>query len=133
MKRITLTCFALLSFFNIHAQGQLNMSLLGRWDEDGLPMSSFVKYNDIWGYADCEGREYAIMGSARYTHFLDITNPQEPIEVSRFSGSVNSIWRDFKTYGHYAYGVADQGTDGLMVFDLGSLPDTVTQVNQLTG
>lgn len=133
MKRITLTCSAILLFLNIHAQGQLNMSLLGRWDEDGLPMSSFVKYNDIWGYADCDGREYAIMGSARYTHFLDITNPQEPLEVSRFPGSVNSIWRDFKTYGHFAYGVADQGTDGLMVFNLSGLPDTVIQVNQLTG
>ena len=101
------------------------MSILGQWDEPGLPTAGSIKYNDIWGYADCEGNEYAIVGSARYIHFINITDPADPVEVSRFEGSVNSIWRDFKTYGHYAYAVADQGADGLMVFDLSQLPDTV--------
>lgn len=109
------------------------MSLLANWDEEGLPMASgFLKYNDIWGYVDCQGREYAILGSARFIHFIEVTNPAELREVARFPGSVNSVWRDFKTYGHYAYAVADQGTDGLMVFDLSQLPDTVLQVNQMT-
>ena len=98
------------------------MSLLGLWDEPGLPTSSGVKYNDIWGYADCGGNEYAIAGSARYIHFIDVTNPAGPVEISRFEGSTNSVWRDFKTYGHYAYAVADQGTDGLLVFDLSQYP-----------
>ena len=109
------------------------MSLLANWDEEGLPMASgFLKYNDIWGYVDCQGREYAILGSARFIHFIEVTNPAELREVARFPGSVNSVWRDFKTYGHYAYAVADQGTDGLMVFDLSQLPDTVLLVNQMT-
>lgn len=108
------------------------MSLLGRWDTLGLPMAGSVKYNDIWGYADCEGREFAVLGSARYIHFLDITDPGSPREIGRFPGSVNSVWRDFKTYGHYAYAVADQGADGLMIFDLSALPDTVSLVNQIT-
>lgn len=110
----------------LEGQGQLNMSLLGRWDDPALPSAGSIRYNDIWGYADCEGNEYAIVGSAGYIHFFDITAPSNPVEVARFAGSVNSIWRDFKTYGDFAYAVADQGNDGLMVFDLSQLPDSVS-------
>jgi choice-of-anchor B domain-containing protein len=124
---------ALLSSGSLWSQDKLNMTLLGQWDEEGLPLASGqYKFNDIWGYSDCEGREYAIMGSARFIHFLDVTEPADIREVARFPGSVNSIWRDFKTYGQYAYAVADQGADGLMVFDLSGLPDTVVLANQMT-
>ncbi|MCB9275972.1 MAG: choice-of-anchor B family protein [Lewinellaceae bacterium] len=133
MKK-AITFFAVLSIFTCAAaqEIQLNMSLLGRWDAEGLPTAGAIKYNDIWGYTDCSGREYAIMGSARNVHFLDVSVPSNPVEVGRFEGSVNSIWRDMKTYGHYAYAVADQGSDGLMVFDLSGLPDTVVKVGQYT-
>ncbi|MCB9265692.1 MAG: choice-of-anchor B family protein [Lewinellaceae bacterium] len=116
--------------FLLPGQDKLNMSLLGHWDDPQLPAAGSIRYNDIWGYADCEGREYAIVGSARYIHFFDITDPANIEEAGRFEGSTNSIWRDFKTYGNYAYAVADQGTDGLMVFDLSHLPDSVTLVFQ---
>jgi choice-of-anchor B domain-containing protein len=132
MKHFALL-FALLLPLFAFGQDRLDMSLLGNWDEEGLPLASgLYKYNEIWGYADCDGSEYAIMGSARFIHFFDITDPGAIREVGRFPGTVNSIWRDFKTYGHYAYAVADQGTDGLMVFDLSSLPDSVVLVNQMT-
>jgi choice-of-anchor B domain-containing protein len=131
MKHFALLC-ALLLPLSVFSQDRLGMSLLGNWDEEGLPLASIYKYNDIWGYADCDGREYAIMGSARFIHFFDVTDPAAIREVGRFPGTVNSIWRDFKTYGHYAYAVADQGTDGLMVFDLSGLPDTVVLANQIT-
>lgn len=122
--------FLLLFPFCLQAQEHLNMSLLGHWDEPGLPVAGSIKYNDIWGYTDCEGSEYAIIGSARYIHFINVTNPAAPEEIARFEGSANSIWRDFKTYGHYAYAVADQGSDGLMVFDLSLLPESVSLVFQ---
>ncbi|MCB0546484.1 MAG: choice-of-anchor B family protein [Phaeodactylibacter sp.] len=129
MNRISFLFLCCFPFF-LQAQGKLNMSLLGQWDEPGLPTASGIKYNDIWGYADCEGNEYAIVGSARYIHFFDITDPTNPNEVGRFEASTNSIWRDFKTYGHYAYAVADQGSDGLLVFDLSALPASVSLVFQ---
>ncbi len=129
MKKIILFCFSCLPVL-LPAQDSLNMSLLGGWDDPSLPSAGSIKYNDIWGYADCEGNEYAILGSARYIHFINITGPEAPLEIARFEGSVNSVWRDFKTYGQYAYAVADQGTDGLMVFDLSQLPGSVSLVFQ---
>ena len=37
-----------------------------------------------------------------------------------------SIWRDIKTHEKYAYVVADQGTDGLLIIDMSNLPDSVS-------
>lgn len=110
----------------------LNMTLLARWDVDTLPAQSGIQYNDIWGYTDCSGKEYAIMGSARYIHFIDISTPSAPREVAAHEAGQNSIWRDIKTFRDRAYAVADQGNDGLMIFDLSQLPDTATLSHQTT-
>ncbi len=103
----------------------LNMTALGRWTVDSLPVHSGIRFNDVWGYADCAGREYAILGSAGRIHFIDVTTPALPLEIASFPGTTNSVWRDFKTYRDRAYACADQGQDGLMVFDMSRLPDTV--------
>ena len=129
MNKIIIFIFLSFPVF-LAGQEQLNMSLLGQWDAPMLPATSGVKYNDIWGYADCEGNEFAIVGSARYIHFINVTDPANPMEIGRFAGSTNSIWRDIKTYKQYAYAVADQGNDGLLVFDLSQLPDSVSLVFQ---
>ena len=105
----------------IFGQQNLNMSLLSTWD------GVIQEYNDIWGYADGSGREYAIIGSYSNTHFIDITNPTAPQEVQRFLGNTSSSWRDFKTYGQYAYGVSE-GDGSLQIFDLSGLPNSVTKV-----
>ncbi len=104
---------------------RLNMTLLSRWDLESLPVHAGLKYNDVWGYADCNGREYAIFGSAGRVHFIEVTDPTQPREIASFPGTSNSIWRDFKTYRDRAYASADEGNDGLRVFDLSRLPDTV--------
>ncbi len=131
MKRIVLFLAVFIPGILI-GQASLNMTLQSSWDEPGLPSFGSFKYNDIWGYTDCEGREYAILGSLRYIHFFDITDPAEPVEVYRHDTGSNSIWRDFKTYRDYAYAVAEQGSPGLLVFDLSQLPDTVLLARQLT-
>ena len=110
-----------------------NMRLLGRWSQDSLPVNSGVRFNDIWGYADSlTGREYAIMGSTERVHFFDVTEPNEIVEVANFALGENTIWRDIKTFGQYAYAVSETNDEGLAVFDLSQLPDTVKLVNQVT-
>ena len=74
------------------------------------------------------GREYAIMGSGDYTLFIDVTNPENPMEVDRELGGSNCTWRDFKVYRHYAYGVSDGCSGGLEIYDLSPLPDSVKKV-----
>jgi choice-of-anchor B domain-containing protein len=115
------------------AQVAFNMNLLGQWDDPNLILFGGQKYNDCWGY-EAGGREYAIIGSMRKTHFIDITDAPLLTEVAAIEAptAFSSYWRDYKTYGHYAYGVADQGgsTEGLLVFDLSNLPNSVSLVHQ---
>ena len=114
------------------AQVSENMALWAQWDDNLLPVSSGLTYNDIWGYVDGNGNEYAILGSLQKVHFINVSNPASPIEVSTVTPGSSSIWRDFKTYGTYAYGVADQGSEGLLVMNLSNLPGSVSLTNQLT-
>ncbi len=108
------------------------MTLKGTWDNQNSSTSG-VKYNDVWGYVDCQGNEYAILGSPDHVHFIDVTNPNQLNEVKRFTPGATTIWRDFKTYQTFAYGVADQGNEGLLVFDLTNISNgSVTMVNQIT-
>ena len=103
----------------------LNFNKLSTWTS---PNAS--AYNDCWGYADNLGNEYAILGSNWGTHFINISDPYNPIEVNSFQGGFNNVtWRDFKTNGHYAYGVADgNNNNSLQIFDLQYLPDSVVKV-----
>jgi choice-of-anchor B domain-containing protein len=97
-----------------------------RWSNWQFPTAN--AYNDCWGFAQ-GGREYAIIGSNWGTHFLDVTNPVTPISKGNFQGtSTNVIWRDFKTYQNYAYGVSDGALNSLQIFDLQYLPDSVVKV-----
>jgi len=103
---------------------EFNTQSLGQWNGAG------ETYSDIWGYTAL-GREYAILGSAQYIYFFDVTNPTNIQLVDKFGPYTATSWREFKTYSHYAYAVTD-GPDagGLRIFDLQYLPDTVIQVRQ---
>lgn len=117
----------MLSCHDIFAQA-LNTTLHSTWTDQSLTLSSGLRFNDIWGYAAPDGREYAIIGSRNFTHFIDITDPQNPVEVDREAGQGNCTWRDFKTYGHFAYGVGEYCDSGLEIYDLSTLPDSVDRV-----
>jgi choice-of-anchor B domain-containing protein len=132
MRIIIFTCVFVFSFLGVSKaqNASLNMDLLGRWSDPDLPFHSGIIYNDIWGYTDEDDNEFAIMGSAQKVHFIDITTQGNYTEVAAISGGATSLWRDIKTYGHYAYSVADQGNEGLMIFDLSNLPNSVTKVYQ---
>ena len=113
------------------AQVSKDMQLLSNWDNNTYLASSGVVFNDCWGYVDPNGREYAIIGSTSFVHFFDVTNPKNPTLVhidTPTTATFTSIWRDFKTYSHYAYAVADQGSEGMRVYDLATLPTAVTEL-----
>ena len=106
------------------------MTLLFNWDVDTFPQLSGVYFNDCWGYVDCEGNEYAIIGSIERIHFFDITDPENANEIASFEGGGQGLWRDFKTYRDRAYAVADGTSEGLLIFDLSNIKDTITQTYQ---
>ncbi len=107
------------------SQQSWNMTYHDHWTAS----HSGAFYNDCWGYVDTAGREYAIFGSNRSTHFLDVSNPDSIVHIATFDGvNTNTDWRDFKVVGHYAFGVNDGGTGSLQIFDLQYLPDSVVKI-----
>jgi len=104
-----------------------NINLLGTW---AIQPQDFNKYGDhyssCWGYAQ-NGREYAIVGCANGTAYIDVTNPASPVFVDFVESNVkDAIWREYKTYQHYAYQVSDDGGDNHFdIVDLSFLPDSV--------
>lgn len=129
--RISFTfLFSILTTITLQAQISSNMTLLNQYHVDSLPSASGVKYNDVWGYLDCTGGEYGILGSASRVHFFDLRDPVNMVEVASFEGGFDAIWRDMKTYHDRAYSVTDGVSEGLMIFDLSGLPDTVSKTYQ---
>ncbi len=118
-------CLIFLFFQNANSQVSMNMTLLDNWDQSGL------QYNDVWGYVDGSGNEYAILGSRSKVHFFEITPSNTLSLIDEFTPGATSIWRDFKTYGDYAY-ACTEGNEGLLVYDLSNLPTSVTQSYQIT-
>lgn len=126
MKRFSL----LIILFNFATFLQANPSqrlpALGHWNE-----RENSGYNDVWGYTSEDGREYALLGVRNGTSIIDITEPSNLREVA-FIESPYSIWKDIKTYQHYAY-VVNETSGGMQILDLSELPERVTLVGNYTG
>ncbi len=117
---LVLTCCALVGF----GQDSLNMERLAQWDPVGYPTNpGGVQYNDLWGWVAPTGEEYAILGNSDSILVIDVTECGDPQRVFGYYGGDDPTWRDFKTYGNYAYGVCDGCNEGLHIFDLGALPN----------
>ncbi len=112
--------YFLLFTTSIFAQNQLNTKLVSQ-------LSYTEELNDIWGYVALDGTEYALVGTRNGTSIVSLVDPANPVEVSKVNGS-RSVWRDIKTHNEYAYVVADQGEDGLLIIDMSSLPDSTGHV-----
>ena len=80
--------------------------------------------NDVWGYTDELGNEYAIVGLFNGVSIIDITNPNFTNEVYRSSGE-DCVWRDLKVFGDYLY-VTNEADSGLLIIDLTGLPNSTT-------
>ncbi len=70
---------------------------------------------NIWGY-DYRGKEYALVGAAQGLVIVDITNPDAPQQIVQIPGP-NNLWKEIKTYQHYAY-VTSEGGQGIQVVDI---------------
>jgi choice-of-anchor B domain-containing protein len=122
MKRVATIILSLL-FFSV-SFAQLNVSELGRF-------TYTVPSSDIWGYADENGNEYALVGVLNGFSVVDVTDPANLSEVF-FEQGVPSIWRDVKTWDNHAY-VSTEGGNGILIVDLNPLPGTITSTSLYTG
>ena len=110
MKKVLLfLLFPILSF----SQDSLNMSLLGVYDYPNY------QGNDIWGWVSSDESEYALVGLTDGFSVVNVTDPSNPNEEFFISDS-NSIWRDVKTWGHYAYVTTEEDV-GLLIVDLSDM------------
>ena len=83
----------LLSVNTSLSQSSLNMSLLGSLNYNN------TQCNDIWGWVDSTGNEYALVGLRNGFSCVNVTNPSNPVEEF-YIPDMYSTWRDIKTYEH---------------------------------
>ncbi len=94
-------------------------------------------YNDVWGWTDSDGTEYAILGAAVGTSIVNVSDPTNIFEADSVTGAGSGNgngWRDLKTYQHYLY-IATEASTTIQIVDLAPLPDSVSLVggySQLT-
>jgi len=107
----------------------------GEYDCENVDLMSFVPLsdlgcggdgNDIWGWTDVDGKEYAIFCCYDGTSFIDVTDPYNP-KVLGFMRTtqpkLGSLWRDAKVYKDHAFVVSEEKGHGMQVFDLTRLRD----------
>lgn len=131
MKRLLLLCCLFSTFFAV-AQTPCENGFVNEYPCDNVDMWSFMSIddlggapnlNDIWGWTDiASGREFALVGKANGVSFVDITDPEHPVYMGDLpTHNTNSLWRDVKVIGDYAYIGAEANMHGMQVFDLTQL------------
>ncbi|MEP7264654.1 MAG: choice-of-anchor B family protein [Bacteroidota bacterium] len=97
-----------------------NLTLLGHITYNGTCAGA-------WHYVDSLNTEYAIVGVSDKISIVDLSNPAAPTEVYSVPALTgqNSLWRELKTYGKFAYAVSEGG-GGVIVIDLSNLPGPIT-------
>ena len=120
MKNITLVIMSCL--FSIHgfSQDNFNFNLVSN-------PSTGERGNDVWGYVDEAGTEYAIMGTQTTTRIWSLEDPANPIERASIPGPAGT-WRDIKSFEDHLYVTSDQGDDGLLIIDMSQAPDSISSV-----
>lgn len=102
----------------LNAQENYNMQLRSHLEFPGKSCAN------IWGYADPQGNEYALVGTSTGLSIVNITNPAVP-ELLFEVPSVNNFWREVKTWQGYAYMTTEGDNAGLTVIDLTDLPNSI--------
>jgi choice-of-anchor B domain-containing protein len=112
-----LLIFIMFSISTSWLNGQLNLQFVSNVDYNALHATEL---NDIWGYEDETGIEYALVGAQKGTSIVSLADPANPVEVFWEQG-MESIWRDLKTWDNHAY-VTTEAENGLLIIDLNPLP-----------
>jgi choice-of-anchor B domain-containing protein len=109
-----------------------------------MPLNDFSSRpnaaNDIWGHVDLNtGDEYALIGLRNGVAVVNVTEPENPVEVGTIAGE-NSSWRDIKVYQYfdssigawqaYAYATVDSAADYVTIINLNQLPNSVSLVEK---
>jgi len=135
MKNITSFVLAVLlgtAVSNAQVYEKQNITLLSNWNDSTIVAEPFygIRYNGIWGWHDGNGNEYALIGATNGVHIVDVTNPAAATRVDFVPGRRSGcIWREIKTYQHYAYLISDDGApNSFQIIDLQYLPDSVSVV-----
>ncbi|MBL8002567.1 MAG: choice-of-anchor B family protein [Flavobacteriales bacterium] len=115
---------------------QVNITQVGQYDYQAARNSDL---SNLWGYVDELGNEYALVGvngdpnvpgSGGFS-VVDVTDPANPVEVY-FTPGPNSIWREIKTWGDFAY-MTTEAQAGLYIIDLTPLPGGTPTVTLFNG
>ncbi len=117
MKNIVFAAICLLTTL-LNAQENYNMQLRSHLEFPGKSCAN------IWGYADPQGNEYALVGTSTGLSIVNITNPAAP-ELLFEVPSVENFWREVKTWQGYAYMTTEGDNAGLTVIDLINLPNSI--------
>ncbi len=113
MKK-NLLALALLFSTQVSNAQNFNITLAGIRTYPGDDLSN------IGGWVSPGGVEYALVGTEAGLSIVDVSTPSNPVEKILVPGP-RSIWREVKTYDHYAY-VTTEGGGGLQIVDLSQLP-----------
>ncbi len=106
------TCLiALLASLTINAQN-FNMELRSTMEFPGQTLAN------ISGFAQ-NGKEYALLGGQLGLIIVDVTDPDNPVQITQIPGP-NNLWKEIKVYDHYAYVSTEGGP--LQIVDLSPLP-----------
>ena len=107
------------SFILTMSHAQMNIELVSHVNYNQLHDANL---NNVWGYTDETGIEYAIVGTTKGTSILSLEDPANPVEVFWEPG-MTSIWRELKTWGDYAY-ITTEADNGLLIIDMSPLPQS---------
>lgn len=75
--------------------------------------------SSCFGYTSPSGREYALIGTSVGMSIVEVSQPGNPVIVAQIPGNP-SLWRDVRTFGHYAY-VTTENNGGIQVVDLANV------------
>ncbi len=132
MKKYTYLLFFTFLATSLLAQNEAD--LLSIWHDPSIPGSTFYDnaYNEVWGLT-INDREIGIIGTTLGTHFIDVTDPENPVELEDLfiAGAAqggNIIHRDYHDYNGYLYAVCDEGNSTFQVIDIRDIPNSVEVV-----
>ncbi len=110
------TTIALCLVINLFGQNNLNIELRAtlEWPNNTLA--------GVWGYVAPDAREYALVGASSGMIIVEVTNPDQPVEIKKIPGG-QSLWRETKTYHNFAYVTSESANNGIQIVDLTNLPN----------